>query len=141
MRPTRKRKALALRFDSLEPRTLRSAGITPSDALFPQQWGLSNPATGVDIEATKAWAIATGSPSVVVADVGSSGVNFANPDLAGKVWTNPDPGSDPRYPGALNGWNFTTGSADVGDADGHGTNVAGIIGAASNNGRGVAGVA
>jgi subtilisin family serine protease len=141
MRPTRKRKAIALRFDSLEPRTLQAGGLIPNDTLFPQQWGLSNPATGVDIEAPRAWAISTGSPSVIVADVGSTGVNLNNPDLAGKLWTNPAPNSDPNYPGALHGWNFAANSPDVSDTDGHGTNVAGIIGAASNNGQGIAGVA
>ena len=141
MRPTRKRKAIALRFDSLEPRALQAGGITPNDTLYSQQWGLSNPTTGVDIQAPQAWAISTGSPTVIVADVGSTGVNLNNPDLAGKIWTNPTPNSDPNYPGALHGWNFTANSPDVTDSDGHGTNVAGIIGAASNNGQGIAGVA
>ncbi|WP_435009444.1 S8 family serine peptidase [Tundrisphaera lichenicola] len=141
MRPTRKRKALSLRFESLEPRTLRAGGIIPNDTLFSQQWGLNNSTNNVDIDAPQAWAITTGSPKVVVADVGSSGVNLSNPDLAGKLWVNPNPNSDPLYPGAVNGWDFSANSPNISDSDGHGTNVAGIIGAASNNGQGIAGVA
>jgi len=146
MRTARKRKPVTLRFESLESRALQAVGITPNDTLFPQQWGLSNPATGVDIEAPRAWAISTGNAAIVVADVGSTGINLANPDLASKVWTNPAPNADPSYPGDLHGWNFVSNSPDISDVnaqgnpDGHGTNVAGIIAAASNNGQGVAGV-
>ncbi len=146
MRTARKRKPVTLRFESLESRALQAVGITPNDTLFPQQWGLSNPATGVDIEAPRAWAISTGNAAIVVADVGSTGINLANPDLASKVWTNPAPNADPSYPGDLHGWNFVANSPDLSDVnaqgnpDGHGTNVAGIIAAASNNGQGVAGV-
>ena len=40
----------------------------------------------------------------------------------------------------INGWNFVGGSNDVADDNGHGTQVAGIAGAATNNGQGIAGV-
>ena len=98
----RRRPSIALRFDGLETRCLQAAGITPNDPLFPQQWGLSNPATGVDIEAPAAWAITTGSPS---ADRGRRrqhrGLRRPTPTSLSKLWTNPSPNSDPRYPALL----------------------------------------
>jgi thermitase len=103
----------------------------PNDPQFSSQWGLSNP-NGVDIGAPAAWSVTTGSPGVVVAVV-DSGVDTSNPDLATQLWTDPKTG--------LHGWNFINNNGNIQDQDGHGTHVAGIIAAATNNGYGVAGVA
>jgi hypothetical protein len=72
-----------------------------------------------------AWETTTGSETVVVA-VLDSGVDASHPDLLGRVVT---------------GRNVMESNSDTTDVRGHGTNMAGIVGAMTNNGLGVAGVA
>jgi subtilisin family serine protease len=104
----------------------------PDDPGFVQQWGLAA------INAPSAWNVTTGSPSVVIALI-DSGVDMTNPDIAPKVWNNPVPTVD-GYLNDYHGWNFINDTANVQDNNGHGTHVAGIMAAASNNAYGVAGV-
>jgi len=135
---------------SIEPELVFHAAAVPGDAAFASQWGLSNVGqyaglVGADIGATRAWDVTTGSRSVVVA-VLDSGLDIAHPDLAANVWTNPGEVVDGKdndgsgYADDLHGWNFIDNTADVRDGYGHGTHVAGIIGAVGGNGIGVAGV-
>jgi len=93
-------------------------GATPDDPSFPLQWHLPK------IQAPEAWAVTTGSASVVVAVI-DSGVDTFHPDLAAKI---------------VPGWNFLSNTPTIADATGHGTAVAGTLAAVSNNGIGVAGV-
>ena len=109
----------------------------PNDPKFSQQWALSNP-IGPDIGATQAWNVTTGNPATIVAVI-DTGVDLNHPDLASKIWTNPDPNQG-GYIGDIHGWNFLNGTPNVMDTNGHGSHVAGIIAAASNNGVGVSGV-
>lgn len=90
---------------------------TPNDEYWPQEW------SEVKTHAPQAWDLTTGSSSVVVAVV-DTGVDAGQPDLAGRV---------------LPGYDFVNGDADPNDDQGHGTAVAGVIGAAGDNGFGVAG--
>ncbi len=103
----------------------------------------------------KAWAVSQGSPDVVISIV-DSGVYYDHPDLAGKLWRNPEPGrADQFFPWTIQndtiGWNFWE-SGDVfageqpvqngnpvGNFSTHGTHVAGIAAADTDNGIGVAG--
>lgn len=117
----------------------------PNDSLFPQQWSLNNTGQGggtlgADISMKAAWGFSTGDPSVVVLVV-DSGINSSHPDLTESLWINPNPGSENGYDGDLNGWNFAQDNSDIGDTSGHGTQVAGIIGASTNNITGIAGIA
>ncbi len=132
---------------------------TPDDPLFAQDWGLHNTGqvvqslTGTadaDIDAPEAWDQTTGSSDVVVAVV-DTGVDYSHPDLVANIWTNPgetgggkesngvdDDGNG--YVDDWRGWNFGLDTNDPMDAVGHGTHVAGTIGAAGDNGTGVTGV-
>ena len=83
------------------------------------QWSLNK------ISMPAAWDITTGSSSVVVA-VLDTGVRSNHPDLQGKLVT---------------GYNYAYNNADTNDDEGHGTHVAGIIAANSNNGIGISGIA
>jgi subtilisin family serine protease len=91
---------------------------TPNDTGYPLQYGL------VSINAPLGWDTSTGSSAVIVAVV-DTGIDLTHPDLASKL---------------TNGYDFVQGDTDPSDANSHGTHVAGIIAAVTNNGAGVAGV-
>lgn len=91
------------------------------------QWGLNK------ISAPEAWNTISSASNIVVALV-DTGVRYTHQDLASNMWVNPLDGS--------HGYNFLTGTNDPSDGfSGHGTMVAGVLGAVGNNGLGVAGVA
>lgn len=129
---------------SYELDSVKAAAALPNDALFSQEWSLRNTgqygtAALADIHATDAWNLSTGSRSVVVAVI-DTGVDYTHPDLAGNIWTNAHAGSD-GFSGDLHGYNFADENGNPMDNNGHGTHVAGTIGAVGNNGQGVTGVA
>jgi len=127
----------------------RSSGA-PNDPFFGQQWGFSNTGqlvngttgtAGADEHAVPAWSVATGSRSVVIAET-DTGVDYNHPDLAANIWSNP--GGVGGCPAGTHGYDVLTATCDPMDDDtsygGHGTHVAGILGAQGNNGVGVSGV-
>lgn len=101
-----------------EPNYLYRADAIPDDPLFGELWGLDR------IRAPQAWETTTGSGAVTVA-VADSGVAPDHPELA---------------PNLLPGHDFIGNDGDPRDFNGHGTHVAGTIGAAGDNGTGIAGV-
>jgi thermitase len=149
-----------------EPNYLQVGTAKPNDPFFGKQWGSENtgqlipfqdqnetplgaekPGTkGADDKATAAWGVTTGSRSIVIGEV-DSGVAYEHPDLKENIWSNP---------GGVNGCEAGTHGANVlatkGTAaycnpidedtayNGHGTHVAGIMGAVGNNTTGVAGI-
>jgi subtilisin family serine protease len=129
---------------------LRSQAV-PNDASFGSLWGLSNAGlqggtANADINATRAWDF--GTTSNVVTAVIDTGVDYLHRDLAANIWVNSDeiPGNgldDDRngYVDDTRGWDFANNDNDPMDDNGHGTHVAGTIGAVGNNGIGVSGVA
>ncbi|MBX7102445.1 MAG: S8 family serine peptidase [Gemmataceae bacterium] len=115
----------------------------PNDPLFSQQYHLSK------IQSPAAWDVTTGSSNVIVA-VADDGLAISHPDIAPNVWSNtketPGNGIDDDANGFIddvNGWDFEGDDNNVNPENGdtHGTHVAGIIGARTNNAAGVAGVA
>ena len=127
------------------PDVRMQATLAPNDPGFSDEWWLAN-ATGTDIDAPHAWDVAHDASNVVVAII-DSGVDELHEDLAANLWTNPGEVLNGRdddgngYVDDIHGINCVSGSGDPMDDNGHGTHVAGTIGAVGNNGRGVAGVA
>lgn len=131
-----RRRAVVFRLECLDARQLLSlvASTFPRDPQFALEWGLHS-ASDVDIDAPEAWLVTTGKATTIVA-VLDSGIDARNPEFAGRLWLNPA-ASRPGRP--VYGWNFVERNGNVQDDYGHGTHVAGIIGAASD-GRGIVGV-
>lgn len=131
---------------------IRADAIIPNDPMFHEQWGLHNTGqTGgikdADIDAPEAWEITTGDTSIVVGVI-DSGIDYLHEDLRDNIWVNkgeiPNNGIDDDGNGYIDdyyGWDFVNNDNDPMDDNGHGTHVAGIIGARGDNGIGVAGVA
>lgn len=125
---------------------------TPDDPLFPSQWGLLNTGQqggtpGADVGATEAWDVTTGSLEVAVGVV-DSGVAYDHPDLAPNIFTNAaecdGDGTDDDGNGFADdchGIDARAWRGDPSDGYGHGTHLAGIIGAVGNNATGIGGVA
>ena len=123
-----------------EPNYRYRVSLIPNDPGFPDAWGLSA------ISAPAAWDVTTGSSSVAVAVI-DSGIQASHPDLAPNVWSNPGEaanGLDDDGNGKvddLHGWNFVANNASPNDDNGHGTHVAGTVGARGNDAYGVPGIA
>ena len=134
-----------------EPDYIVSVGGLPDDTRFDDLWGMHNTGqTGgvddADIDAPEAWEISTGTKDVVVGVI-DSGIDHSHPDLNGNMWVNPGEiagdGVDNDgngYVDDIYGINAITGVGDPMDDQGHGTHVAGTIGATGNNAEGVVGV-
>lgn len=138
-----------------EPNYYRRALAIPNDSAFGALWALHNtgqPVNGLagttdaDIDAPEAWDLTTGSSNVIIAVI-DSGIAWDHPDLAANIWTNPaeivGDGLDNDgngYVDDVRGWDFVTEDNDPMDVVGHGTHVAGTIGAVGNNGIGTSGV-
>lgn len=101
------------------------------------QWGLNNYGQNgglpdADLDAPEAWDVQRSASNIIVAIV-DSGVRYTHEDLTGNLWQNPRDGT---Y-----GFNALTGAANPWDDFGHGTHLAGIMGAMTDNAKGIAGVA
>ncbi len=134
---------------------LVASGV-PNDPSFGLQWALQNTGqtvtgdsgtvtgtAGADEDVVPAWGVTTGSRSVVVA-VTDTGVDYNDLDLAANVWSNP--GGVGGCAAGTHGFDVLSGESACVPMDtdtvygGHGTHVAGIIGAVGDNGVGVTGV-
>ena len=131
------------------PLQMAGASFIPNDTYYYNQWYLER------IKANEAWEKINSSPNIVIAII-DSGIQIIHPDLAGNIYINKDEiagnGIDDDHNGFIddvNGWDFVANVPDPSpkfsagfnnSGVSHGTMVAGIIGAAGNNNRGVAGV-
>ena len=130
------------------PRTISLEGrlaTVPDDPSISKQWGMTK------IKAPHAWTCAN-STDVIVAVI-DTGIDYYHPDLKANMWVNtgeiPNNGVDDDKNGFTDdvyGHNQTVlgmagePTGDPIDGHGHGTHVAGIIGAVGNNKVGVTGV-
>jgi hypothetical protein len=111
------------------------------------QWGIRR--VGFAAGAESAWARLPARPAAVVVAIVDTGLDWNHADLAWEsLWRNPDEVPDNGldddangYVDDIIGWDFVGDSNRPWDHDGHGTFVAGIVGASADNGIGIAGIA
>lgn len=122
-----------------------TASRTPNDSFYSLEWGLNQP-NNMDIDAPEAWDTTTGSSSTIIGVI-DTGIQYNHPDLSANIWTNPGEvagngidDDDNGYIDDVHGINAITNTGDPLDDNGHGTHVAGTIGAQGNNSAGVVGV-
>jgi subtilisin family serine protease/ribosomal protein L35AE/L33A len=138
----------------VEPNYIIRANATANDPMMNSLWGLLNTGQvvdgqagvpGADIAATSAWDLTTGSRATVVA-VLDSGIDFTHPDLSANMFRASRQFSvtigtiTVTCVAGTHGFNALNNSCVPIDDNGHGTHVAGIIGAVGNNSIGVTGV-
>ncbi len=121
-----------------EPNYLRYLTITPNDTLFSEQYALYNSGQvagppgspqgkeRADIKATAAWEEAKGDEKIIIA-VLDTGVELTHPDIKNKLQSS--------------GYDYVNDDYEAADDHWHGTHVAGIAAAETNNAKGIAGVA
>lgn len=136
----------------VQPNYIYRVSAMPNDTLFSQMWGLrntgqtvvsspptqlgdpirtNNPGTaGMDMNVVPAWDLITDCSAVTVGVI-DTGINYNHEDLAANLWTDTF---------GNHGRNFVSSINDPLDLHGHGTHVAGTIGAVGNNGLGTAGI-
>ncbi len=145
---------------SVEPDPVFAVDVIPDDPGFDQQW-FHQQQDDHDLDTPEEWNDGTGNPNVLIG-ITDTGVLYSHPDLAANIWTNEAesqglPGVDDDsngYIDDIHGWDFVSSLSyaysgedasaednDPSDFNGHGTHIAGIIGAVTNNGVGVAGIA
>ena len=112
-----------------------SSFSTLGAALSFRNWGLVNTKAKSHIDAIDAWKLEEGSPNVVVAVI-DTGIDSNHKDLKINIWKDPTSPSKNIY-----GWNYVSDEPNPNDDHGHGTHVAGIIGAISDPQSGISGVA
>lgn len=123
--------------------------VIMNDPAINAAWGLKM------TDSQKAWRISMGSKDITVCVI-DTGADINHPDLKNNIWINKgESGKDARgrdksnnqvdddgngFVDDVHGWNFAGNNNDVHDDHGHGTHIAGIIGAEGGNGIGIVGV-
>ncbi|MES3039460.1 MAG: S8 family peptidase [Bdellovibrionota bacterium] len=131
-------------FEYVEPNYIYSISrMTVNDPKLKSQWALSNLTSGINID--KAWDISRGSDRIIVAVI-DTGIDYTHPDLVNNMWRNEAEANgvigldddDNGYVDDVYGYNFVKKNGNPKDDHNHGTHCAGIIGAGTNNGLGIA---
>lgn len=102
-----------------EPNHMLKAFYIPNDPFFAYQYGPQK------VQAPDAWDVTTSNGNIKIAII-DTGIQLNHPELAIKLWP---------------GYNFVEGNLNPNDGNGHGTHVAGIAGALTENSLGIAGIA
>ena len=146
----------------LDTKTFPDTTIFPNDPYLIEQWYIFNNSQvefkdarfnpqltsrlNVDIAGPEAWKKIHDASDIIVAVI-DTGVDYTHPDLINNIWVNtndPINGIDDDgngYKDDYYGWDFFNNDNDPTDDSGHGTHVAGTIGAEGNNELGVSGIA
>jgi thermitase len=135
--------------------TKKELKVILSDPAVSKNWGLMGTGGASDIKAFRAWEITQGSRDIRVAVI-DTGADTKHPDLKNNLWINKGETGTDRYGrnkatnkvdddgngfvDDVNGWNFVGDNHDLADHHGHGTHIAGILGAEGGNGIGISGV-
>lgn len=120
-----------------------------NDPAIKQAWGLKKS------DAARAWSVSQGSKDTLIAVI-DTGVDVNHEDLKNNLWVNPgESGLDVKnrskaingidddqngFIDDVHGWNFVSGNNNLEDNHGHGTHIAGIIGAEASNKKGISGI-
>lgn len=109
-----------------EPDYIEEMHLVSNDPLYKYLWGIKK------INTPLAWNYTTGSSEVVVGVI-DTGIDYNHQDITENMWISPNKK-------LFYGWNFADNNDNSIDTDGHGSHVAGTIGAVGNNGIGITGV-
>lgn len=124
-----------------QPNYIYRINVTPDDPHYPLLWGIKS-VSGNDMDLESAWDIALETNSVTynsyncsntVVAVIDTGINYNHEDLQNSMWNG-------TAPYLSYGYDFVNGDFDPMDDHGHGTHVAGTIGAYGYNGLGTTGI-
>jgi len=146
---SKKRSTVLTEASAVSSKTKQEEQVMMNDPAIHQAWGLKKS------DAARAWGVTQGSRKIVVAVI-DTGADLKHEDLANNYWTNPgetgkdSKGRDKATNGVdddnngladdVHGWNFVSNNKDLTDNHGHGTHIAGIIGAEAGNKKGIAGI-
>ncbi len=130
-------------------KTREESKVLLNDPAISQAWGFKKS------DAQRAWEVSQGSKDIVVAVI-DTGIDINHEDLKANLWVNTSEtgkdakgrdkatnGIDDDGNGCVDdvyGCNFITNTGDLTDNHGHGTHIAGIIGAEAGNNKGIAGI-
>ncbi len=128
----------------------KEQNVLLNDPFIKEKWGL------LATKTHKAWEITQGSKDIIVAVI-DTGIDIRHKDLSENLWVNKGEtgkdknGKDKATNGVdddgngfiddVHGWNFVANTSDLTDNHGHGSHIAGIIGAKGGNSFGISGVA
>jgi thermitase len=140
----------------VQKKQAQESKVIMNDPALNRNWGLQGSDKDASIKIDRAWNISQGSRDIIVAVI-DTGVDASHPDLKKNLWVNKGEtgkdisGRDKATNGIdddkngfiddVHGWNFVTHTSDLADNHGHGTHIAGIVGAEGGNGIGTTGIA
>lgn len=126
------------------------SSVVFNDPAISAKWDLKK------MDAEKAWQVSQGSRNILVAII-DTGCDVNHEDIKDNIWTNPgESGTDSKgkdkasngidddgngFIDDVHGWNFVNNNNSLIDNHGHGTHIAGIIGAEGGNSKGIIGIA
>lgn len=130
-------------------KTQEESKVLLNDPAISQAWGFKKS------DAQRAWEVSQGSKDIIVAVI-DTGADINHEDLKANIWVNPgETGKDANgrdkatngidddgngFVDDVNGWNFVSNNGALTDNHGHGSHIAGIIGAEAGNNKGIAGI-